>query len=1006
MVTPLAKLRSAMAAAYAPRPRVTLADWCGANVYLPAETGLNPGRIDWDRFPFGKEIVNAAEDPEVEQITMTGGTQWGKTTLLQLILIALAERHPAPAMLVAPDQDATRKLRNKFYGMCDATPALRGKIPPEHKRNMSEIDFGNSLCHLAWTGNPQRVSAESCRVVLVTEVDRAHRAMREGALHKLIAERVKAWHNYLKVFEGTPTDENSTILSLYDDSSKETFRVPCLHCGHHQPLRFFCHKEGDYPGCGGVGGLKDDNGNWLSSDKVADSAYYICEKGCRIEQRDKDAMVRHPSADWVPDGCTLEDDGRVTGTPKRSRRHRGFGGLCSLYSDTISLGRMAAEYIDSRDKPAEMRNFINNWCGLKWLEPTKTPKWSTLGRRLRAGHRRGTVPGQALFLTSGDDVQADCVYWIVRAWGEGCTSWLIDWGRINKPLDHMGHAPPDSHLTPLDGLVITRKWPLVTANALGATELGILKMGIDSGHTPLVVHNFARKYHSDLVLTVAGDAKPTQGVPYSFNIVERNQRTGKVYPGGMRRHAINTDHYKTDIMGRWTAPLDEPGAWFVTDTPLDDAATYLRQITNEGLVTVTAKTGHTRQQWRVLQPGIGNHFLDCYDSETQVLTRNGWRYFSDIDTTDQLATNNLETDKLEYQKPSHVIAKDYSGEMVQIGGDPFSRLNLLVTPGHRMVVFEGQSSRGPLIKAAGDLTIWDKIKTRVAWCGSPDQEFIIPSTLAMPERVVARTDLAYMLGWYIAEGYCQSVQHHSQPGSTKRRVMIYQNPGTKRDLLRAGLERLPWRFHETDRGLVYSNQQVYNIVDGMGDSYTKRVPVWIKESCPEVIQSFIDGAVLGDGWTQGKSQSYATVSEGLADDMQELYLKTGCRASVDVRPAKTYLIRGRNGSNTMPQYHVRRNQVQWALLRNSANRPNFRRVHYTGKVYCATVPNGTLIVRRKGKVAVCGNCEVYAFAVADMVVGGNWEGLAARMAPPPKQLEQSKPGGFVGRRKSGSFVNR
>lgn len=214
MVSATQKLRDGMRDAWAPREAVSLSQWCGKNLYLPAETGPTPGRFDLERFPWAAEILDAAEDPETEEIILVGATQWGKTTIGQAILAGLAALHPAPAMLCAPDTDATRKLRNKFYGMCDATPALSAMVPPLHKRNMSEIDFGDSLCHLAWTGNTQRVSAESCRVVYVTEVDRAHRAMHEGALHKLISERVKMWFNFLKVFEGTPTDEDSTIIAM------------------------------------------------------------------------------------------------------------------------------------------------------------------------------------------------------------------------------------------------------------------------------------------------------------------------------------------------------------------------------------------------------------------------------------------------------------------------------------------------------------------------------------------------------------------------------------------------------------------------------------------------------------------------------------------------------------------------------------------------------------------------------------------------------------------------
>ncbi len=608
--SPPQKLRQSMALAWAPRERVSLPDWCARELELPAETGPNPGRLNLDRFPFMREILAAAEDPEVEEIIICMATQVGKTTVLQAILAGLDARHPAPAMLCAPDQDATKKLRNKFYAMCDVTPALRDKVPTEHKRNMSQIDFGSSLCHLAWTGNPQRVAAESCRVVLVTECDRAHNAIREGALHKLISERTKAWFNSLKVFEGTPTDEDSTIVGLYEQSDKCRFLVPCPHCGQFQPLRFFRHKEGPYADCGGVDGLKDDKGNWLSADKAIDAAFYRCEKGCRIENRDKDDMVR--KGVWCPEGCKIGTDGAMAGTPNRSRRRRGFGGgFCSLYSDTISIGRMAAEYLDSRDKDDEMRNFINNWCGLKYTIKTKTPKAWVIHKRLRGSHPRGTVPPGAVFLTAGSDVHDDNTHWVVRAWGEGCTSWKVDWGLCPVAMDAQGKTIIGSQLMPLDGLVIDRDWPLVTENMNGLSELRVVKMGIDCGWVPLLVHNFARQYHPEFMLTVAGDTAPSAGVPYSFNIVDKNTRTGKVYPGGLKRWSINTDFYKTDIMGRWDAPLDEPGAWWLTNAPWEEAEAYCRQITNEGVVVSTNRKGFPVRQWQMIHPGAGNHSLDC-----------------------------------------------------------------------------------------------------------------------------------------------------------------------------------------------------------------------------------------------------------------------------------------------------------------------------------------------------------------------------------------------------------
>ena len=519
----------------------------------------------------------------------------------------MAALHPAPAMLATPDQKTTRQVRDRFYGTCEASPDLARRLPPPHRRNDRFIDFGDSLCHLAYAGSTQTLSSESCRVVLVTELDRCRKNVHEGSLEKLIAERVKNWPNFLVLFEGTPTDETSSIIRKYEGTDQRRYLVPCPHCGRYQELRFFVHREGKYAGRGGLAGIKNDDGEYLTPDEARDQAYYLCENGCRIDSADKADMVRRGI--WCPAGQTVDKRGRRRGKPIRSPRKRGYK-LNSLYPMKISFGRAAEELVSSHGDPAAWQNFVNNWVGSKFTPQTKTPPWTVLGRRLRGHHARGQVASRAFFVTLGADVQQDCVYWIARAWGEAASSWLVDWGCLHKRIDPSGGTRRDSHLAQLDAL-ITREWPLAGVNPMQQTALPTLRTAIDTGHHPLLVHNFARQYHSDRVLCVAGDSSPTAGQPWSFNVVEKNLRTGKPYPGGMRRWALNTDYFKTDLQDRWTLDRDDSGAWLVPDLPLDALADYLKQVANEGKVPRTDKKGRTQLQWVVLQPGLGNHYWDC-----------------------------------------------------------------------------------------------------------------------------------------------------------------------------------------------------------------------------------------------------------------------------------------------------------------------------------------------------------------------------------------------------------
>src|SRR5206468_3470371 len=50
-------------------------------------------------------------------------------------------------------------------------------------------------------------------------------------------------------------------------------------------------------------------------------------------------------------------------------------------------------------------------------------------RTLRADYDLGTCPVKPDFLLLTADVQRDCIYWLVRAWGANEESWLIYYGR-------------------------------------------------------------------------------------------------------------------------------------------------------------------------------------------------------------------------------------------------------------------------------------------------------------------------------------------------------------------------------------------------------------------------------------------------------------------------------------------------------------------------------------------------------------------------------------------------
>jgi hypothetical protein len=242
---------------------------------------------------------------------------------------------------------------------------------------------------------------------------------------------------------------------------------------------------------------------------------------------------------------------------------------------------------------------------------------------------------------------------------------------------------------------------------------------------------------------------------------------------------------------------------------------------------------------------------------------------------------------------------------------------------------------------------------------------------------VRAIDLAAFYGWWITEG---SAITNYWEGSARRLVSITQVKKQNLDKIAELLDRLPWHFYYNERvhKFLCASKQLFDEVAQWGRlQEARRVPTWIKNSSVEVIAAFMETAIAGDGWHQcGDCRVIATICKELADDYQELFVKLGTAPRVQLRKAAPYKIGNSSGDNTRDQYHVHENaHIKKASLDGGGNgqRGFFGRlVPYNGDVYCATVPNGTLICRRNGQVFIAGNCRIYARAAAASIRFETW----------------------------------
>ncbi len=573
------------------RARPVRSTWCEQSIRLPGALSVSP-RFTFSGREYLREIIDAVDDPQTTEVVFLAGTQTGKSETIRAIVTSQGDVDRAPLMLAGPDQVYAREQRDYIYSVCEASPTLADRVPELHARNDRGIDLAGAYCYLAWSGSTQRLSGRSCKIVLCSEADRWRSSL------NLARQRTKAFWRSCVMFEGTPVGSSPALCDLYDASDKRTFRVPCPLCGEYQELRFFPHRDGPHAGRGGVAGLTDDSGNYLSPKAARDAARYCCVNGCLIESHHKGDMIRRGA--WCPEGCDVVD-GQVVGTPSHDTRRRGYR-LNSLYSPTISFGDAAEEWLTVRDSEDGKQSFFNDWLALRYSAHGRQAKWSTLGARLQSSHPRGTVPAQAVFLTCGCDVQDSESYWIVRAWGDGGSSWLVDWGQCPAQLDPTGAIVAGSQLPPLVD-VFSRVFPVVGGRSvLGESRMLIAAGGVDIGFHRRMVADFVRGLRDPRIRCVQGMPSPGE-MPY------RHMRPddGPAYTG------VNTGLYKADIHDRWSIPQGKPGTWLLPHLPdLAVAERYLRQICNEvRQQVINPKTKHISELWAVVDHALRSDYLDC-----------------------------------------------------------------------------------------------------------------------------------------------------------------------------------------------------------------------------------------------------------------------------------------------------------------------------------------------------------------------------------------------------------
>lgn len=333
----------------------------------------------------------------------------------------------------------------------------------------------------------------------------------------------------------------------------------------------------------------------------------------------------------------------------------------------------------------------------------------------------------------------------------------------------------------------------------------------------------------------------------------------------------------------------------------------------------------------------------CYDAETEILTEQGWIPFPELPKGIKVATLNNKN-QIEYHLPDEIIVQPYIGHLLRFANVKF---DLCVTPNHKMYV---RSNTGKLkfLQADEDRhwRSWQVI-TAAEFLGEEQEWFEVgqaPRNAKVKVERVRMDDWLEFLGYYLSEGCVHISQRVREVNGKDYEVADYniliaqENPEGRQQISRC-LQRLGFQFFDSDHHQFrICSQQLVEILYPLGKSADKYIPREFLQLNQRQSKILLNALIWGDGSSDGEHYTYYSQSKQLADDLQELALRSGYAASVVSHALGRDLYRVNIG------------------LAKAANLVNPEVIPYVGKVYCVNVNNHVVCVRRNGRSAFCGNC--------------------------------------------------
>jgi phage terminase large subunit GpA-like protein len=524
--------------------------------------------------------MDALDDPTVREVYVQAAPQTIKTQGAINYLLRRTDQQPTTAMYCMPDEKKTKRImRKRLLPTIRQSPRTAELLSNRADETTTlDVQFINGMnLFVAWASSPSAMSSDAVEVVILDEMNKYPPPTgAEPESLSLAEQRTNSFPYTYKIYGcSSPTDEHGAITKAIRERADEIrhYEAKCPICGEYQRMLW------ENISWGNTRDPKEVLRNHLA-------VYHCSHCGMAWNDAVRDVAVR--AGRWHAEN------------PVERPTAVGFV-LPSWYIQP--LAKPVASFLRGLEDREALRTWVTQHCAEPFLETT-SKKTDVIILNRKSIYPPLVVPPDAIAITAGVDMQKTGFWFVVRAWAEDLTSWLIQYGQLMSFQD-------------VETLLYDTSYRIHNSDR----TMGIWRMGLDTGGGESPDGDWSRteEAYEWLRNRPPGRVFGTKGASHKYAMgvkkikvsrIDTLPSSNKVIPGGLELRLLHVDAYKELIHWR----LERKEADAAKGLPAESQRFYIHTETGKDYVRQLLSEERHRDRRNVVswkKVFWQNHLLDC-----------------------------------------------------------------------------------------------------------------------------------------------------------------------------------------------------------------------------------------------------------------------------------------------------------------------------------------------------------------------------------------------------------